>query len=164
MPDQRAAGAAAEGLTAGTRIAVKWDHGWEDGLVTAVRIDGRSKLRTYTITYDDGETHDDELRKEADWRYLDAPPSAQLPGGQPGVTRKRRSSGGLPRPLAVAVALPLHPKPTRTPNASPHPHPKPPFLTLTLTRRAQGRGQGRRDGGANPNPNPHPHPTPTPKP
>ena len=25
-----------------TRIAVKWDHGWEDGLVTAVRIDGQS--------------------------------------------------------------------------------------------------------------------------
>ena len=45
MPDQRAAGAAAEGLTAGTRIAVKWDHGWEDGLVTAVRIDGHLSSR-----------------------------------------------------------------------------------------------------------------------
>ena len=133
MPDQRAAGAAAEGLTAGTRIAVKWDHGWEDGLVTAVRIDGRSKLRTYTITYDDGETHDDELRKEADWRYLDAPPSAQLPGGQPGVTRKRRSSGGLPRPLAVAVALPL----TRSCAA----------LRRRGRERVPPRGRHRRDGG-----------------
>ena len=99
MQDHRSAGAAAagaEGLAIGTRIAVKWDHGWEDGLVTAVRIDNKSKLRTYTITYDDGETHDDDLRKEADWRYLDAPPSAELQGGQQGAqgaTRKRRGSG-----------------------------------------------------------------------
>ena len=125
MPDHRAAGAAAEGLTAGTRIAVRWDHGWEDGLVTAVRIDSRSKLRTYTITYDDGETHEDELRQQADWRYLDAPPSAQLPAGQPGVTRKRRSSGGLPLALALALALALHPQPKRKPSASPYSHPKP---------------------------------------
>ena len=102
MQDHRAGGAVAagagEGLTVGTRIAVKWDHGWEEGTVTAVRIDNTSKLRMcmYTITYDDGETHDDDLRKEADWRYLDAPPSAELLGGQQGAqgaTRKRRGSG-----------------------------------------------------------------------
>ena len=50
----------------------------------------------YTITYDDGEVNDDDLRKESDWRYLDAPPSAELQGGQQGAqgaTRKRRGSG-----------------------------------------------------------------------
>ena len=56
MQDHRAGGAVAagagEGLTVGTRIAVKWDHGWEEGTVTAVRIDNTSKLRMcmYTIT------------------------------------------------------------------------------------------------------------------
>ena len=61
--------------------------------MTAVGVDAKSKLRLYTITYDDGEVNDDDLRKESDWRYLDAPPSAELQGGQQGATRKRRGSG-----------------------------------------------------------------------
>ena len=64
--------------------------------MTAVGVDAKSKLRLYTITYDDGEVNDDDLRKDADWRYLDAPPSAELLGGQQGAqgaTRKRRGSG-----------------------------------------------------------------------
>ena len=76
------AGAGAGGLVVGTRIAVRWAHGWEDGAVSAVRIDSKSKLHTYTITYDDGETHDEDLRKEADWRYLDPPPLTVSQGGQ----------------------------------------------------------------------------------
>ena len=64
--------------------------------MTAVGVDAKSKLRLYTITYDDGEVNDDDLRKESDWRYLDAQPSAELQGGQQGAqgaTRKRRGSG-----------------------------------------------------------------------
>ena len=37
---------AGEGLKVGTRIAVRWDHGWEEGLVTA----GRALPLTVTVT------------------------------------------------------------------------------------------------------------------
>ena len=89
------AGAGAGGLVVGTRIAVRWAHGWEDGAVSAVRIDSKSKLHTYTITYDDGETHDEDLRKEADWRYLDPPPLTVSQGGQQDArgTKKRLAKG-----------------------------------------------------------------------
>ena len=81
-------------LVSGTRIATRWAHGWEEGTVTAVHIDRKTKLHTYTVTYDDGETHDEDLRKE-DARYLDPSPSAELRGGQQGVqgSKKRLSQG-----------------------------------------------------------------------
>ena len=67
----------------------------------------------YTITYDDGETHDDDLRKKADWRYLDALPSAEKTppapprGDAAAVTGKRQtrptSLGGRPSKRQDAV-------------------------------------------------------------
>ena len=73
--DKQTVGTKEGALTVGTRIAVRWEHGWEEGTVASVLIDHTGKLHTYTVAYDDGETHDEDLRKE-DARYLDQPPAA----------------------------------------------------------------------------------------
>ena len=77
--DQKTVATEEGALAIGTRLAVKWTHGWENGTVTKVLVDRRSSVHTYTVMYDDGETHNEDLRKEVA-RYLEPPRKAnELP-------------------------------------------------------------------------------------
>ena len=63
--DGRTVGTAAGALEVGARVSIQWLSGWENGTVTAVLVDKKSSVHTYTIEYDDGETHNEDLRKES---------------------------------------------------------------------------------------------------
>ena len=59
-------------------------------------------LPVYTISYDDGDIHDDDLRKKGDWRYLDESDEGKGEGGA-------IVAAGAVSPAAVAPAAALEP-------------------------------------------------------
>ena len=66
---KEAPGTSTQALTVGTRLAVLWTHGWENGTVIEVTVGKGS--RRFTVAYDDGEFHDEDLLNPEEWRILE---------------------------------------------------------------------------------------------
>ena len=90
-------GTSTQAITVGTRLAVLWTHGWENG--TVIKVTVRKDSRRFTVAYDDGEVHDEELLDPAEWRILKGVgrpqcqrhPQCTLAAGHRGFCNKRRS-------------------------------------------------------------------------
>ena len=93
---EEAPGTSAQAIAVGTRLAVLWTHGWEDG--TVIKVTVRNGSRRFTVAYDDGEVHDEDLLDPEEWRILKGVarpqclrhPECTLAPGHKGFCNKRR--------------------------------------------------------------------------
>ena len=97
--DGRTVGTAAGALEVGARVSIQWSSGWENGTVAAVLVD-KKFVHTYTIEYDDGERHNEDLRKESGrllGRRQTDEDAQTRPSAKPLPKRQRlaSSSGGI---------------------------------------------------------------------
>ena len=97
--DGRTVGTAAGALQVGARVSIEWSSGWENGTVAEVLVD-KKFVHTYTIEYDDGERHNEDLRKESGrllGRRQTDEDAQTRPSAKPPPKRQRlaSSSGGI---------------------------------------------------------------------
>ena len=97
--DSKTVGTAAGALEVGARVSIQWSSGWENGTVAAVLVD-KKFVHTYTIEYDDGERHNEDLRKESGrllGRRQTDEDAQTRPSAKPLPKRQRlaSSSGGI---------------------------------------------------------------------